>query len=243
MEQEQLFHLLLLAVAFLYAGVGHGGASGYLALMAIFSYPVDAMKPTALALNLLVSLTAFIQYGRRGYFDWKTFWPFAATSVPMAFLGGWIHVDAEFYRRLLGLLLLFPAFRFLLFDDARFRSGRDADLYGSLAIGAVIGFLSGLIGIGGGIILSPILLLLGWTDQKQTAALSAPFILVNSLAGLAGQMANGVRLQGDMWLPVAIAFGGGLAGAWLGANRFDGRVIRGMLGIVLLLASWKLLFT
>lgn len=243
MPNEILFYTLIWLVAFLYAGVGHGGASGYLALMALFAFPVDLMKPTALLLNLLVSLTAFIQYRSGGYFDMKRFLPFALASVPMAFLGGWMQVDAVLYRRLLGVLLLLPALRFLFFDDGRFRTGKPALLYASLLIGGAIGFLSGLIGIGGGILLSPVLLMLGWADQKQTAALSAPFILVNSMAGLAGQMTQGVRLGGETLAPVTVAFFGGLAGAWLGAKRFDPGTIRRMLAVVLLVAAWKLLFT
>ena len=243
MENEYLFYALVWLVAFLYAGVGHGGASGYLALMALFAFPVDVMKPTALLLNLLVSLTAFIQYRKGGFFNTRLFLPFAIASVPMAFLGGWIEVDAVLYRKMLGILLLLPALRFLLFDDGRFRTGRPVDMHASLIIGGIIGFLSGLIGIGGGILLSPILLMLGWTDQKQTAALSAPFILVNSIAGLAGQMANGVRIGPETIAPVAVAFTGGLVGAWLGANRLDSSTIRRMLALVLLVAAWKLLFT
>jgi uncharacterized membrane protein YfcA len=243
MDLDILFYLLLGTVAFLYAGVGHGGASGYLALMAIFAFPVDVMKPTALLLNLLVSLTAFIQYRKGGHFNPRKFWPFAIASIPMAFLGGWIQVDADLYRRLLGILLLLPAARFLLFDDSRFRSGNQADPYFSILIGGAIGFLSGLIGIGGGILLSPILLLLGWTDQKQTAALSAPFILVNSMAGLAGQMVHGVRFGGEMAAAVSVAFVGGLAGAWLGAHRLDTATIRRMLALVLLVAAGKLILT
>ena len=239
---DATFLILLAGVAFLYAGVGHGGASGYLALMALYAFPMEMMKPTALLLNLFVSLTAFIQFHRGRHFDAKTFRSFALASVPMAFLGGWMQVDAGLYRSILGLLLLVPVARFLLLDDRLFRTERPPDRYISLLIGGAVGFLSGLIGIGGGILLSPILIMLGWANQKQAAAVSAAFIFVNSVSGLGGQLAQGAGFNGGMLLPVAVAFAGGLAGAWLGAHRFKGRTIRRMLGIVLLVAALKLLF-
>lgn len=240
---DATFLILLAGVAFLYAGVGHGGASGYLALMALYAFPMEVMKPTALLLNLFVSLTAFIQFHRGRHFDAKTFWPFALASVPMAFLGGWMQVDASLYRSILGVLLLVPVARFLLLDDHRFRSQRAPDRNVSLLVGGAVGFLSGLIGIGGGILLSPILIMLGWANQKQAAALSAAFIFVNSVSGLAGQFAQGAGFNGGMLLPVAVAFAGGLAGSWLGAHRLNGPTIRRMLGIVLLVAALKLLLS
>ena len=243
MDPIAIFCLLLIIVAFLYAAVGHGGASGYLALMALFGFSQDLMKPTALLLNLFVSLIAFVQYRRSGYFNLKVFLPLAIASVPMAFAGGMLEVDDTLYKRILGLLLLIPIARFLIADDKAGIGHREPDLATSLIIGAAIGFLSGLIGIGGGILLSPLLLLLGWTDQKQTAAISAPFIFVNSLSGLGGQLVNGMEISSDMILFASLASAGGLAGAWLGAKKFDPKIIRMLLAGVLLLAAIKLLFT
>jgi len=238
-----LFYCLLFLVAFLYASVGHGGASGYLALMAIFSVAPDVMKPTALLLNLFVSLTAFIQFYRAKHFIWKIFFPLALASVPMAFLGGMIVIDSSVYKKILGLLLLIPIARFLFFSNTPPNEIKKSNTGLSLLIGAVIGFLSGLIGIGGGILLSPILLFLKWTDQKQTAAISALFIFVNSLSGLAGQFTKGIQFNSNMIWYVAIAFVGGLCGAYFGALRFKQTILKNVLAIVLLLAVYKLLFT
>lgn len=237
-----IFYSLLFLVAFLYASVGHGGASGYLALMVIFSIAPEVMRPTALLLNLFVSLTSFIQFYRGKHFTWKLFLPLAIASVPLAFVGGLMVVDGTIYKKILGLLLLIPIIRFLFFPNFTVTDIRKPNTALSLLIGAVIGLLSGMIGIGGGIILSPILLLLKWTDQKRTAAISALFIFVNSVAGLAGQLTKGIRFSEDMYMYVIIAFVGGLCGAYFGALRFKQAILKNVLAVVLILASWKLLF-
>lgn len=243
MDFIYLFYILLFLVAFLYASVGHGGASGYLALMAIFSIVPDVMKPTALLLNLFVSLTSFIQFYRGGYFKLRLFLPFAAASVPFAFLGGLVSIEASVYKQILGWLLLLPVIRFLFFSDIQTAEQKNYSLPLAIIIGAVIGFLSGLIGIGGGIILSPVLLLLRWADMKQTAAISALFIFVNSLSGLAGQLTKGIHFTTDMYLYVVIAFLGGLAGAYFGAIKMKQVVLKYMLATVLLVAAVKLIIT
>ncbi|MBS1974715.1 MAG: sulfite exporter TauE/SafE family protein, partial [Bacteroidetes bacterium] len=166
-----IFYFLLFIIAFLYSSVGHGGASGYLALMAIFSIAPEVMKPTALLLNLFVSLTSFIQFYRGQHFKWKIFLPIALASVPMAFVGGLITINDPLYKKILGIFLLLAAFRFLFFPNVPDTSLKKTNIAVSVIIGAAIGFVSGLIGIGGGIILSPILLLLKWSNQKQTAAI------------------------------------------------------------------------
>jgi uncharacterized membrane protein YfcA len=242
-ESTVLFYFLLFLVAFLYASVGHGGASGYLALMAIFSIAPTVMKPTALLLNLFVSLTAFIQFYRSQHFKWKVFLPFALASVPMSFIGGLLVVDGNIYKKILAVLLLIPIARFLFFKNADITDVRPANFFLSLFIGAFIGLLSGMIGIGGGIILSPVLLLLKWTDQKQAAAISALFIFVNSLSGLAGQLTKGIHFSSDMIWYVIIAFIGGLSGAYFGALRFPQNILKNILASVLMLAVYKLLFT
>lgn len=243
MDIQLLFILLLLIVAFLYASVGHGGASGYLALMALFSMSPAFMKPTALLLNLFVSLSAFILFYRGGHFKWKLFLPFALASVPLSFLGGMIALDADVYKKILGALLLVPVFRMLFFWNADEQELKDGTTGLSLLIGAVIGFLSGLIGIGGGIILSPVLLMLKWTNQKQTAAISALFIFVNSLAGLGGQLSKGIVVESEMFIFAGIAFVGGSLGGWLGASRFNQQILKYLLAVVLLMAALKLLLT
>lgn len=243
METIILFYILLFLVAFLYSSVGHGGASGYLALMALFSISPEVMKPTALLLNLFVSLTSFIQFYRGKHFDWKIFLPFAIVSVPMAFVGGLVTVNAELYKKILGILLLIPISRFLFFANIKVDELKKSNIILSLLIGAVIGFLSGLIGIGGGIILSPVLLLLKWTDMKQTAAISALFIFVNSLSGLGGQLTKGIHFSPDMYAYVAVAFVGGICGAYYGSLKFRQDILKYMLAIVLIVAAYKLLFT
>jgi uncharacterized membrane protein YfcA len=243
MESIYIFYILLFVVAFLYSSVGHGGASGYLALMAIYAISPDVMKPTALMLNLFVSLTSFIQFYRGKHFKWDIFLPLAIASVPMAFAGGLITMDADFYKKILGLLLLIPVVRFLFFKNISPEEIKKHTIGPSILIGAVIGFLSGLIGIGGGIILSPILLLLKWTDQKQTAAISALFIFVNSFSGLAGHMTKGLNFSQDMISFVAIAFAGGICGSYFGSLKFNQNVLKNTLAIVLLVAGIKLIFT
>lgn len=237
------FYILLFLVAFLYASVGHGGASGYLALMALFSVTPEVMKPTALLLNLFVSIVSFIQFFRGGHFQWKLFWPFALASVPMAYLGGLTSIDGSLYKKILGIALLIPVARFLFLNTVKERQLKPANTALSLLIGGAIGYLSGLIGIGGGIILSPVLLLLRWASMKQTAAVSALFIFVNSLSGLAGQLKKGISFSQEMYWYVAIAFVGGCLGAYFGALKFRQEILKNVLALVLLVAVWKLLFT
>lgn len=237
------FFILLFIVAFLYSAVGHGGASGYLALMALFSFDPNFMKPTALILNLFVSLLSFILFYREGYFKWKIFFPLALASIPFAYLGGTIELDSAIYKKVLGFLLLIPILRFFIYPNTKDMELKNHHIGISLLIGASIGFLSGLIGIGGGILLSPLLLLLKWTNQKQTAALSALFIFVNSASGLVGQFSKGIAFENDMLTFVVIAVLGGAFGAWFGAKKWNQTVLKYVLASVLILACIKLLLT
>lgn len=235
-----LFLVLLMLVAFLYSSVGHGGASGYLALMALYGFAPEVMKPTALLLNIFVSAIAFLNYFRGGYFSWKLFWPLALTAVPAAYLGGLTTPPAALYKQLLGAFLLITAIRFILPFEHRENTTKPVNLYLALFIGACIGLFSGMIGIGGGIILSPLLILLGWADLKQAAAVSALFILVNSISGLGGQLQQGLFFSPDMLLFVGVALAGGLGGAYFGAFRFHQKTLRIILAVVLFIASLKL---
>lgn len=237
----ELFYILLFFVALLYSSVGHGGASGYLALMAIYGISSTVTKPTALLLNLFVSLTSFLQFRRGGYFRREIFIPLVAASIPLSFAGGLLTIEETLYKKFLGILLLIPIVRFLFFPNTQADEMNPPRIVPSLIIGGTIGFLSGLIGIGGGIILSPVLLLLKWTDQKQTAALSASFIFVNSLAGLGGQFTKGIEFTPDMISYVAVAFVGGVTGSYLGALKFNQSILKNILAFVLLLAAVKLL--
>ena len=225
----------------MYASVGHGGASGYLALMAMFNMAPEVMKPTALLLNVFVSLIAFSQFYTASHFKWKIFLPLSLGSVPMSFVGGLLVVDGNVYKKILAILLLFPVVRFIAFNKTEVTNLRNHSFILALVIGGIIGLLSGMIGIGGGIILSPVLLLLRWADQKQAAAISAIFIFVNSVSGLAGQLSKGIQFNQHMLLYVVLALAGGVIGSWFGARKFKQDVLKKILAVVLLIAIVKLL--
>lgn len=235
---------LIFIAALLYSSVGHAGASGYLAAMALFGVAPAIMKPAALALNILVASIAFTKFYRAGAFSWTLFWPFALASIPMAWLGGWITLPGHYYKPLVGAMLLYAAWY-------SFRSARRAD--DALAVhppvvlrlfaGAVLGFLSGLTGVGGGIFLSPLLLVLHWAPIKVISGVSAAFILVNSIAGLLGVLKASVALPPALpWWAVA-AVAGGLIGAEYGSRRLGNPAIKKLLALVLAIAGAKMILT
>ena len=234
------FLAILPIVAFLYASVGHGGASGYLALMAIFSFTPETLKPTALLLNLFVAAIAFYHYYKQGHFNKKLFLSFAIASIPMAFLGGMINVDASLYKKILGVLLIFAILKMLNIIGKESQYINEIKIWQGLLVGGIIGFFSGLIGIGGGIILSPVILLLHWGKMKEAAAVSALFIWVNSAAGLFGQLSSGVTLTSQSFVLVGIALVGGFFGSYLGSHKFNNNHLRHLLAFVLIIASVKL---
>jgi len=237
----------LFAVAVLYSAVGHAGASGYLAVLALAGLAPEAMKPTALVLNLVVATVGTIQFARAGHFAWRTFWPFALGSIPAAYVGGTLHLPVTSYRAVVGAVLLLSAVR-LVWTASAGASEREAradagapPLWGALPVGLGLGFLSGLTGVGGGIFLSPVLLLLGWAGAKRTAAVSVAFILVNSAAGLLGHLASvrSIPPEVAVWAPVVLV--GGFIGSSLGSRVLPGLAIRRLLAVVLVLAGLKLL--
>lgn len=238
-----LLLILLPIIAFLYASVGHGGASGYLALMSIFAFPVTFMKPTALVLNIIVSGISFYFYYREKQFEWKLFYPFAITSIPFSYLGGLISVETHLYKIILATVLIFAVLRLLGILGKEKSSIRPIHFASAMLIGALIGFFSGLIGIGGGIILSPVLLLLGWATMKQTAAVSALFILVNSVAGLLGFISKGESLPISSFLVIVIVAVGGILGGYFGCKKFNTITLRNILAFVLVIAIFKLYTT
>ena len=239
-----LLTALMCIAALLYASVGHGGASGYLAAMALFNVAPEVMKPTALVLNLFVAGVGTIRYGRAGCFSWNTLWPFAVVSIPFAFLGGMWRLPASAYRIILGVVLLFAAWRLAIKQSAHApATPKPIVLPLALVFGAVIGLLSGLTGVGGGIFLSPLILLLGWADVRKTAGVSAAFIWVNSMAGLLGHLESVRSLPHEIlwWTPATLI--GGLIGAELGSRRLTPMTMRRMLAAVLVVAGGKMLVT
>ena len=234
------FMVILMIVAFLYASVGHGGASGYLALMALFSFPVLVLKPTALLLNIFVSGISFWFFRKNHHFNWKLFYPFAITSIPMAFLGGYISIDATMYKQILGVFLALAILRMLNVFGKEKNELRKPNLLGSLAIGSAIGLFSGMIGIGGGIILSPVIVLLGWGNMKQAAAVSALFIFVNSVAGISGFLIQGGQVPTEAWYFIPAAIIGGSIGALYGSQKFKNNTLKHVLAGVLIIATIKL---
>ena len=241
-EYVYIFLLILPVVSFLYASIGHGGASGYLALMAIFSVTPELMKPTALLLNLFVAAIAFYYYYKEGYFNKKLFISFAIASVPMSIIGGYIEVDTTIYKKILAVLLLFAILKMLNVFGKESNVIRDIKLWQGIIVGGIIGFFSGLIGIGGGIILSPIILLFHWGKMKEAAAVSALFIWVNSAGGLIGQLSSGINLNMQSFGLVAIALIGGVFGAYYGSNKLNNQNLRYLLATVMAIACVKLFY-
>jgi uncharacterized membrane protein YfcA len=244
MDHTQLVFLCLAiaVIAFLYSSVGHAGASGYIATMTLFGIATTVIRPTALVLNILVATIGSFQFWRAGYFSWKLFWPFAVLSIPAAYLGGYLQPSASILRILIGLVLLFSAARLI------FRRGDPNQTVApskptAVAVGAGLGFLSGLTGTGGGIFLTPLLLFCRWAHIRQAAAVSALFILVNSIGGLIGYF-TAVHSVPTLGITLAIpAIIGGTIGSYFGSRRFPSRTISILLAIILTIAGAKLIFT
>lgn len=242
LENIYLFLLILPIISFLYSSVGHGGASGYLALMALFSFAPETMKPTALLLNLFVAGISFYYYFKEGYFNRKLFLSFAISSIPFAFLGGTIEIDASIYKKILAILLVFAILKMLNVFGKENNSIKQVKLWQGLIVGGIIGFFSGLIGIGGGIILTPVILLLHWGKMKEAAAVSALFIWVNSASGLIGQLFTGTVIQTESFILVGIALIGGVLGGYVGSKKLNNQKLRYILAVVLVMACFKLFF-
>ncbi len=231
-------------IAFLYSSVGHAGASGYIAVMTLCGLAPATIRPIALVLNILVAIIGSVQFWRAGHFNWRLFWPFALLSIPAAALGGYVQLPATALRLLLGLVLFFSAARLFFRKADPVEISRPA-LPTAITAGGIIGLLSGLTGTGGGIFLTPLLLFTRWARTREASAASALFILVNSIAGLAGYFAG--KHFAPPWqlaLSLAIvAMTGGFCGSYLGSHRFPVRVISLLLATVLLIAGAKLIFT
>jgi len=228
------------AVAVLYSSVGHGGASGYLAVLSLMGIVGAAASSSALALNILVAGISWIAFWRAGHFSWKLLAPLAIASIPAAAVGGWLTISEPLFKALLAFALACAAVRMFL-PDLKADALRPPRVVVLAPAGAAIGMLSGIVGVGGGIFLSPLMMTCRWADAKRTAAVSAGFIVVNSVAGLGGRFARGsLELLPYAW-PLAAAFAGGLLGSWLGSRKLGTRWLRALLGVVLLIAAAKLL--
>jgi uncharacterized protein len=244
MDATHLAFLLIAigVVAFLYSSVGHAGASGYIAVMTLFGIAAATIRPTALILNILVATIGSLQFWRAGHFRWRLFWPFALLSVPAAYLGGYLQLPVRLLRILIGLVLLFSAVRlfFRRGDPAEVESASPA---AAISLGGMIGLLSGLTGTGGGIFLTPALLFFRWARIREAAAVSALFILVNSIAGLVGYFTANRFLPSLGLILAGAAVIGGTLGSHFGSRRFPPRTISLVLAIVLIIAGAKLILT
>lgn len=239
-DPQYLFWLIAaigVAAAF-YSSVGHGGASAYLALMALFAVSPDAMRPTALVLNICVASIGAFRYIKSGQFDWHVFWPFALAAVPMAFLSGRVHLPPEVYRPLLGGVLILAAMRYLLLPNIDLAK---IIVRPKLAIafpaGGALGALAGLTGTGGGIFLSPLLVFMGWADAKAAAGIAALFIVVNSSSGLAGRLSSLQQLPSDLPYLIGAVIVGALIGTTANLRFFSPAILLRALGLVLLIAG------
>jgi uncharacterized membrane protein YfcA len=243
---------LFFLAAVLYSSVGHGGASGYLAAMGLMGVPPQMLRPTALIMNVCVSTISLARFARAGAqsggTNWRLFWPFAIGSIPMAFIGGTIHLPTRVHAIAVGVVLLYSAWRMFADTLPAHAASRTSvtrmqpPLAVCVLIGAVIGLLSGLTGVGGGIFLSPIIVLAGWASVRSAAAPTAAFILVNSIAGLAGLFTRPPALPDALPYWVAAVIAGGLIGSWLGARRLNVIAMRRALALVLVIAGAKMIF-
>ena len=237
---NSILYLLVFMIAVLYSSAGFGGASGYLVAMNFFGIPANVMASTALVLNIFVSSISFTNYTRAGHFRPRLLLPFLITSVPAAFIGATIKISEQTYTTLLYVVLTYLAFRMILLPTLTEKLNwkpRLIPLWAALLSGAVIGLLSGIIGIGGGIFLSPLIILMQWGDSKQAAASAGGFIAINSISGLLGRFSNDTLAFGEFGFPLLIlGLFGALIGSQLGAVKFSGAGVRRALGVILTIA-------
>lgn len=227
--------------ALLYTSVGHAGASAYIALMALFSVPPAVMRPTALTLNIIAAVLGSARYARAGYFRWRAIWPFLLGSMPFAFIGGGIHLPGQYYRPIVGVVLMLAGLRLLWVKEINVtRAPSDPPVWLGILLGAGIGLLAGLTGTGGGIFLSPLIVFMAWTDLRTASGCAAVFILGNSIAGLAGNYTAVQSLPTELPMYVAAVVLGALAGTTFG-TKFAIIYIQRALGFVLLIAGIKLI--
>jgi len=240
-EQVMLLSCAIGLVAFLYSSVGHAGASGYIAVMTLAEFEPQVIKPTALTLNILVAAMAAWQFARRGHFSWALLWPFSLSAVPLAFLGGYLNLPTNIFNLLIGVILLYSAGQFLAHSRDDQVITPPSAVFVAVPLGAGLGLLSGLTGTGGGILLTPLLLLMRWASAKSAAGVSSVFILLNSIAGLLGNYSSSRHLPLIVVPLLVVVVIAGCAGAYLGSQKFQPTTVKRLLAVVLIIASGKLL--
>jgi uncharacterized membrane protein YfcA len=241
-QNELLFVIGLMLIAFFYSSVGHGGASGYLALMALFSFAPESIRYYALILNLVVSAIAFISYYRAGFFRWRVVLPFLVTSIPAAYIGATYSINPVAYKTILGIMLLIAVTRMLLIRNTENDATHFPPILLALGIGLILGLVSGIVGIGGGILLSPILILAKYARIKEASAASALFIFLNSASGLTGLMTSQFNFQPIIIYWILAVMVAGLLGSAIGSRTFSELNLKRVLSVVLIAASIKLFF-
>lgn len=240
---EYLLFISILIIAFLYASIGHGGASGYIALFTLFNFEASQIRSTALILNIIVSIIAFSQFNKYYPLNRKLFLPLICSSIPFAFISGTISINSHYYNYIIALVLLLAIFNLLNKKPSEEIEIVTGSLLSIIILGASIGFLSGLIGIGGGVLLTPIMLYLKWASMKQAATISALFIFVNSIAGLSGTFFTHVYLSNDVYICVILVIIGAIAGSYFGSVKWNIRLMKYILVFVLAIAVIKLVTT
>lgn len=232
----------VLAIALLYSSVGHAGASGYIAVMSLFNLAPPVVKPTALVLNILVATIGAWQFYRAGHFRWQVFWPFAVLAIPLAYVGGYCNLPTRLFQAVVGIVLLLSAARFL-FKPGEEQEPHEPPRAVAMSVGGGLGLLAGFTGTGGGIFLTPVMIWLRWARVKTASATSALFILVNSIAGLLGNLSATRKFPAFALVLLAAAGTGGVIGSYLGSRHFPQEVIKRLLAVVLIIAGLKLIFT
>ena len=242
MHNELLFVIGLMLIAFFYSSVGHGGASGYLALMALFSFAPESIRYYALILNLVVSAIAFISYYRAGFFRLRLVLPFLLASMPAAFFGAKISINPTMYKIILGIMLITAVMRMLFVGNTENDKTHDPPFAMALGIGLILGLVSGIIGIGGGILLSPLLILARYAKIKEASAASALFIFLNSASGLIGLMSTKISFEPHLIYWISGVMAAGLVGSAIGSRTISELNLKRVLSLVLIAASIKLFF-
>lgn len=242
MEVNLIIALSLLIAGFLCSSVGQGGATGFIAVLSFFSISLLTYKSFILVVNIIIAFIAFIQFNRKGHFQWKIMWPFLLTSIPFAFLGAKLELSGTLHNVVIGVILTLLAIGVWLHKQGDRLTNRPVDQILALIIGGLIGFSAGVLGIGGGILLGPILILMEWAKPKEAAAVSSLFVILNSFSAWFGNSQNHIELNSTLYMWCIAAIIGGIAGAYFGSNRFSQKTLKYVLSMVLIITSVKLIF-